>query len=88
MVAPKRRELPARSSLRSSPQRLYAYALAFATVAGSLLIGLSLISAHRDSTSATSPSTSGVVGATEAAALFGGIPQHGNVLGSPRRRSG
>ena len=71
--------------LHGSPQRLYAYALAFAAVVGALLIGLSLISAHRDSTPApaSSPSTSGVVGASEAAALFRGIPQHGNVLGSP-----
>ncbi|HSB38710.1 MAG TPA: thioredoxin domain-containing protein [Gaiellaceae bacterium] len=86
VVAPKRREQPpSRSSLPVSPQRLYAYALAFAALVGALLIGLSLISAHRDSTPtpASSPSTSGVLGASQTAALLGGIPQRGNVLGSP-----
>ena len=49
---------------------------------GALLIALSQISVHRDTTSPSSSSVS-VAGVAETASLLGGIPQHGNVLGSP-----
>ena len=67
-----------------APRRLYAYALAAALGAAALLIALSQLSAHRATTpAAPARSTStGLVGAG-AANLFAGIPQHGNVLGSP-----
>jgi len=72
VVAPRRREA-----------RLYAYALGLAALAGSVLIGLSVISANR-STGAPPPGggTSAIVGGAETAGLLDGIPQRGNRLGS------
>jgi protein-disulfide isomerase len=75
VVAPRPRLQPA--------SRLYAYAFAAAIVAGALLIALSQISAHRGSSAAAPPSRAGVPGAAATGKLFRGIPQHGNVLGSP-----
>jgi protein-disulfide isomerase len=71
---------------RNSPRRLYRYALALAALSGALLIGLSQISVHRGKAEAASTAAStgaGVIGIAETAALLDGIPQHGNVLGSP-----
>jgi protein-disulfide isomerase len=89
--APKRRSVPKprpHANVRSQPRtehssrRLYGYALALAAVGGALLIGLSQISAHRAKASATPPNA-GVTGIADTAALLDGIPQQGNVLGSP-----
>jgi protein-disulfide isomerase len=67
-----------------SPRRLYASGAAAALVAAALLIALSQVSAHRGSTPASSqPSSSGMIGSPATNALFAGIPQDGNVLGSP-----
>ena len=87
VVVPTRREPPSRRSRLArarSPRRLYAYAVALALLAGSLLIGLSLISAHRN-TSAAGPDGDAVAvaGMAETAALLEGIPQDGDRLGSP-----
>jgi protein-disulfide isomerase len=71
---------------RNSPRCLYRYALALAALSGALLIGLSQISVHRGRAEAASTAAStgaGVIGIAETAALLDGIPQHGNVLGSP-----
>ena len=59
----------------------YAYALAAAVAVGSLLIGLSVISAHRGTATSTTPGVA-VAGTAETAALLRGIPQQGNMLGS------
>lgn len=68
-----------------SPRRLYVYAVGAAVVVATLLIGLSQISAHRSTQgSAAQPEpTAGVAGIADTAAMLNGIPQHGNVLGSP-----
>ena len=52
-------------------------------LAGALLIGLSQISANRGAKAAT-PAGPGVTGIAATAALLDGIPQHGNILGSPK----
>ena len=64
------------------PERLYAYALGAAVLVGSVLIGLSVLSAHRSTTSAGTNGSVAVAGTAEAAALLRGIPQDGNRLGS------
>jgi protein-disulfide isomerase len=86
VVAPRRRKEQSRlSKLVRSPRRLYRAALAFAVLAGSALIGLSLVSAHRSTSAAPSGSRAVVViGTAETAALLDGIPQRGNRLGSSR----
>ena len=85
MVAPKRRDSPSRFSrlnLGVRPRRLYAYALGVAVVLGSLLIGLSVVSANRSTTAASTNGNVAVAGSAETAALLRGIPQQGNSLGS------
>jgi protein-disulfide isomerase len=68
----------------NSPRRLYGYALAVAAFGGALLIALSQISVHRGTAAAApAPASAGVTGIAATASLLGGIPQHGNVLGSP-----
>jgi protein-disulfide isomerase len=89
--APQRRSVPkprSHTNVGSAPRaepssrRLSGHALVVAAVGGALLIGLSQISAHRAKASVTPPSA-GVTGIAETAALLDGIPQQGNVLGSP-----
>jgi protein-disulfide isomerase len=64
-----------------APRQIYAVAIGLAFVIAALLIGLSQLSAHRG---ASQPApTAAVPGAGATAALLKGIPQHGNVLGSP-----
>ncbi|HEU6443438.1 MAG TPA: thioredoxin domain-containing protein [Gaiellaceae bacterium] len=85
VVAPKRREPERRGHrLAEAPRRLYAYALAVAVLAGALLIALSQISAREETTAAAPRSGVAVAGIAETAATFDGVPQRGNVLGSPR----
>jgi len=86
VVVPKlhAKERGARHIRTTSPRRPYVYALSVAVVVAGLLTGLSQISAHR-STNASQPAPTTVVpGAGATAALLDGIPQHGNVLGSPQ----
>ena len=65
-------------------RRLILPVVGIAVLAGALLIALSQVSAHRQTASAAvPPSTGGLVGVTETAALLGGIPQRGFSLGSP-----
>jgi protein-disulfide isomerase len=81
-----RRRVGSQPRPRDSRRRLYRYALALAALSGALLIGLSQISVHRGNAEATPAAAStgpGVIGIAETAALLNGIPQHGNVLGSP-----
>jgi protein-disulfide isomerase len=66
-----------------SPRQIYAYAVGLALVVAALLIGLSQISAHRGTKVSQPAPTVAVPGAAESAALLNGIPQQGNVLGSP-----
>jgi protein-disulfide isomerase len=75
----------ARDVHTTSPRRIYVYAFGVAVVVAGVLIGLSQISAHRSTKGpASQPTpTASVPGAAETAALLQGIPQHGNVLGSP-----
>lgn len=70
----------------TSPRRLYAYAVGAAVVVATLLIGLSQISAHRSTQGpASQPEpVTGVAGIADTAAMLDGIPQHGNMLGSPK----
>lgn len=85
-VVPRRHaaQRDARRVRTTSPRRLYAYAAGAAVVAAVLLIGLSQISAHRSTQGPVSqPPTTGVAGIADTAAMLEGIPQHGNVLGSP-----
>ena len=86
-VVPRRRaaQHDARRVRTTSSRRLYAYAAGAAVVAAGLLIGLSQISAHRSTQGPASqpPPTTGVAGIADTAAMLDGIPQHGNVLGSP-----
>lgn len=79
VVAPR----PRRTGRRAiSARRIYAFAFGAALFAAALLIALSQISAHRGTTATPAQPSSGVIGAGAANALLGGIPQHGNVLGS------
>ena len=82
-VAPKPQpQAPAGRGLSSlTPRQIYAFAIGLALVVAALLIGLSQLSAHR-STNA-SPPTPTAPGAGATAAMLNGIPQHGNLLGSP-----
>jgi protein-disulfide isomerase len=91
--APQRRSAPkhrSHTNIGSAPRaehsarRLFGYAFVIAAVGGALLIALSQLSAHRAKAAATpTPPKAGVTGIAETAALLDGIPQHGNVLGSP-----
>jgi protein-disulfide isomerase len=55
-----------------------------ALTAATLAIGLSILSAGGGGTASSAPSASGgVAGVAATRAMFGGIPQRGNVLGSP-----
>jgi hypothetical protein len=76
------RRSPARVVHVASKGRIHAYALGIAALFGAFLIALSQLSAH-PSTAAKAQSTDGVVAVAGTAELLAGIPQRGNVLGSP-----
>ena len=52
-------------------------------VVGALLVGLSQISVHRGKTAPAVSSGAGAGGIAQGSSLLGGIPQRGNLLGSP-----
>jgi protein-disulfide isomerase len=84
---PTQRRSERRRSTRAvseSRSQLYAYAAGAAVLIGVLLIGLSQISVHRGAAAAAPQQPAGIAGIVEASRLFEGIPQHGNVLGSPK----
>jgi protein-disulfide isomerase len=78
---PKKRRAAKQSRSRA---RLYVAAgLSAALAAGALVIASQLGSAG---TREANPATAQLMGATDSAALFSGIPQHSTVLGSPKAR--
>jgi protein-disulfide isomerase len=80
VLASEVRDSPQSGVVAASPHRWYWFALALGVLAAGVLILLSQLSVHRGTAPAVSKQP---VGIAESRALLAGIPQHGNVLGSP-----
>ena len=80
MLAPKVRDTRPSRAVAAPPYRGYWFALALGVLAAAALILSSQLSVHRDTTRAVARQPAGIA---ESRALLAGIPQHGNVLGSP-----